>query len=43
MPRVPFKGLNAILLFLVLPVVAFVLLVGGCSACRMSRRRCGAA
>lgn len=28
-PRVPRKGLNAILLFLVLPVVAFVLLVGG--------------
>ena len=29
MPRVPRKGLNAILLFLVLPIVAFVLLVGG--------------
>ena len=28
-PRVPRKGLNAILLFLVLPVVAFFLLVGG--------------
>ena len=28
-PRVPRKGLNAILLFLVLPIVAFVLLVGG--------------
>ncbi|TKB85052.1 MAG: amino acid ABC transporter permease, partial [Mesorhizobium sp.] len=28
-PRVPRKGLNAILLFLALPVVAFVLLVGG--------------
>lgn len=28
-PRVPRKGLNAILLFLVLPVVAFILLVGG--------------
>jgi general L-amino acid transport system permease protein len=29
MPRVPRKGLNAILLFLVFPVVAFFLLVGG--------------
>ncbi|MEO5758000.1 MAG: amino acid ABC transporter permease, partial [Mesorhizobium sp.] len=29
MPRVPRKGLNAILLFAVLPVVAFILLVGG--------------
>ncbi|CCV06115.1 amino-acid transporter subunit; membrane component of ABC superfamily [Mesorhizobium metallidurans STM 2683] len=28
-PRVPRKGLNAILLFLVLPIVSFVLLVGG--------------
>ena len=28
-PRVPHKGLNAVLFFLVLPVVAFVLLVGG--------------
>ncbi|MES0050746.1 MULTISPECIES: amino acid ABC transporter permease [unclassified Mesorhizobium] len=28
-PRAPRKGLNAILLFLVLPIVAFVLLVGG--------------
>jgi len=28
-PRVPRKGLNAILLFLVLPVVAFFLLIGG--------------
>lgn len=28
-PRVPRKGLNAILLFLVLPVVAYFLLVGG--------------
>ncbi|MER9301870.1 amino acid ABC transporter permease [Mesorhizobium sp. M0496] len=28
-PKVPRKGLNAILLFFVLPVVAFVLLVGG--------------
>lgn len=28
-PRVPRKGLNAILLFLVLPIVAFFLLVGG--------------
>ncbi|TRC96767.1 amino acid ABC transporter permease [Mesorhizobium sp. WSM4303] len=28
-PRVPRKGLNAILLFLVLPIIAFVLLVGG--------------
>ncbi|TIT59686.1 MAG: amino acid ABC transporter permease, partial [Mesorhizobium sp.] len=29
MPRVPRKGLNAILLFLVLPIVSFFLLVGG--------------
>ncbi|MER9725966.1 MULTISPECIES: amino acid ABC transporter permease [unclassified Mesorhizobium] len=29
MPRVPRKGLNAILLFLALPIIAFVLLVGG--------------
>lgn len=29
MPRVPRKGLNAILLFLALPVVAFFLLLGG--------------
>ncbi|OQM75975.1 amino acid ABC transporter permease [Manganibacter manganicus] len=29
MPRVPRKGLNAILLFLIFPVVAFFLLVGG--------------
>ena len=28
-PRAPHKALNAVLLFLVLPVVAFVLLVGG--------------
>ncbi|WP_054311074.1 amino acid ABC transporter permease [Mesorhizobium sp. 1M-11] len=28
-PRVPHKGLNAVLFFLVLPIVAFVLLVGG--------------
>ncbi|TPN28874.1 amino acid ABC transporter permease [Mesorhizobium sp. B2-3-3] len=28
-PRVPRKGLNAILLFLVLPIVSFVLLIGG--------------
>ncbi|MEW6629949.1 MAG: amino acid ABC transporter permease [Pseudomonadota bacterium] len=28
-PRVPRKGLNAILLFLVLPIVAFFLLIGG--------------
>ncbi|TIV75216.1 MAG: amino acid ABC transporter permease, partial [Mesorhizobium sp.] len=28
-PRVPRKGLNALLLFVVLPIVAFVLLVGG--------------
>ncbi|CAN7616822.1 amino acid ABC transporter permease [Mesorhizobium sp. LjRoot246] len=28
-PKVPRKGLNAILLFFVLPIVAFVLLVGG--------------
>lgn len=28
-PRIPRKGLNAILLFLVLPIVSFVLLVGG--------------
>ncbi|RUW58889.1 amino acid ABC transporter permease [Mesorhizobium sp. M7A.F.Ca.US.008.03.1.1] len=28
-PKVPRKGLNAVLLFFVLPVVAFVLLVGG--------------
>ncbi|RUX14556.1 amino acid ABC transporter permease, partial [Mesorhizobium sp. M2A.F.Ca.ET.037.01.1.1] len=28
-PRVPRKGLNALLLFVALPVVAFVLLVGG--------------
>lgn len=29
MPRVPYKGLNALLFFIVFPVVAFVLLVGG--------------
>ncbi|ADV13764.1 amino acid ABC transporter permease [Mesorhizobium sp. M7A.F.Ca.CA.001.09.2.1] len=29
MPKVPRKGLNAVLLFFVLPIVAFVLLVGG--------------
>ena len=29
MPKVPHKGLNALLFFLVLPVVAFFLLVGG--------------
>ncbi len=28
-PRIPHKGLNAVLFFLVLPIVAFVLLVGG--------------
>jgi general L-amino acid transport system permease protein len=28
-PKVPYKGINAILLFLVLPVVSFFLLVGG--------------
>ena len=28
-PRAPHKGLNAVLFFLVLPVVAFILLVGG--------------
>lgn len=28
-PRVPHKGLNAVLFFLVLPIVAFILLVGG--------------
>ena len=28
-PRVPYKGLNAILLFVVLPLVAFFLLLGG--------------
>ncbi|TJX75594.1 MAG: amino acid ABC transporter permease [Mesorhizobium sp.] len=28
-PRVPRKGLNAILLFLVLPIIAFFLLIGG--------------
>lgn len=28
-PRVPRKGLNAVLFFLVLPIVAFILLVGG--------------
>ncbi|RVA28695.1 amino acid ABC transporter permease, partial [Mesorhizobium sp. M7D.F.Ca.US.004.03.1.1] len=28
-PKVPRKGLNAILLFFVLPIVAFILLVGG--------------
>lgn len=29
MPKAPFKGLNALLLFVVLPVVAFFLLTGG--------------
>lgn len=29
MPKVPRKGLNAVLLFFLLPIVAFVLLVGG--------------
>ena len=29
MPRVPYKELNAILFFVVLPIVAFFLLVGG--------------
>ena len=29
MPRAPYKGLNAILLFVVLPIVGYVLLLGG--------------
>ncbi|MEC6999779.1 hypothetical protein VXQ18_09970 [Brucella abortus] len=42
-PKIPKKGLNAILFFLVFPVVAFFLLVGGWFGLPMWKPRSGAA